>query len=296
MTQDKPESLPAPQTQEATGYAMSQRAAEQCRQIVESTATEIEGKRYVAVSGWQAIAIAHQCVASAGDVETEYDPQGNIKGYKAVGEVRRMSDGVAIARGEGFVGVDEAVWFGGKRGQKTYYPRPAYAIRAMAQTRAISRACRSAFAHVVVMINRNLSTTPAEEMETLSVESQPGAATPTMKSMKEEASEISQSQGHPPGARSQGARRRAGEPLRPAEIQAKKKAQVEAAVEWLDEHLPAVRLMSQEEIGNWEKEEAIAPRLHAMKQGYEEQPGFEHLGPAYERYLNELELIRKPVL
>jgi hypothetical protein len=42
--------------------------------------------------------------------------------------------------------------------------RPTYAKRAMCQTRAISRACRSAFAHVVVLIDRNLSTTPAEEV------------------------------------------------------------------------------------------------------------------------------------
>jgi hypothetical protein len=34
----------------------------------------------------------------------------------------------------------------------------------MAQTRAISRACRSAFAHVVVMMDAGLSTTPAEEV------------------------------------------------------------------------------------------------------------------------------------
>ena len=46
--------------------------------------------------------------------------------------------------------------------------RPLYARRAMAQTRAISRACRSAFAHVVVAMNAgfgtNHSTTPAEEV------------------------------------------------------------------------------------------------------------------------------------
>src|SRR3546814_8677098 len=34
----------------------------------------------------------------------------------------------------------------------------------MAQTRAISRACRSAFAHVVVMMKAGLETTPAEEI------------------------------------------------------------------------------------------------------------------------------------
>ena len=35
----------------------------------------------------------------------------------------------------------------------------------MAQTRAISRVCRSAFAHCVVLIDAELSTTPAEEAE-----------------------------------------------------------------------------------------------------------------------------------
>src|SRR3546814_11290148 len=69
-------------------------------------------------------------------------------------------------------------WFGGtmkawkwgeRRGEKIFYDkempkRAAYAIRAMAQTRAISRACRSAFAHVVVMIDADLATTPAEEV------------------------------------------------------------------------------------------------------------------------------------
>jgi hypothetical protein len=34
----------------------------------------------------------------------------------------------------------------------------------MAQTRAISRVCRSAFAFVVVLIDSDLSTTPAEEI------------------------------------------------------------------------------------------------------------------------------------
>jgi hypothetical protein len=34
----------------------------------------------------------------------------------------------------------------------------------MVQTRAISRACRSAFAHIVVLIDSKLSTTPAEEV------------------------------------------------------------------------------------------------------------------------------------
>src|SRR3546814_17286822 len=87
-----------------------------------------------------------------------------------------MSDGQVIAVAEGFVGEDEPTWFGGtkkawkwgeRRGEKIFYDkempkRADYAIRAMAQTRAISRACRSAFAHVVVMNDADIATTPAE--------------------------------------------------------------------------------------------------------------------------------------
>jgi hypothetical protein len=48
--------------------------------------------------------------------------------------------------------------------EKTWGNREEYAQRAMAQTRAISRACRSAFAFVVTMMDAGLETTPAEEV------------------------------------------------------------------------------------------------------------------------------------
>lgn len=124
-----------------------------CGEIVKRTAQDIQGKKYVKVEGWQSIAVAYGCVASSRDVEKV---QGGIR---AVGEVRRMSDGILIATAEGFVGDDEKMW----------QSRPEYARRAMAQTRAISRACRSAFAFVVTMIDGSLSTTPAEEMDGLDV-------------------------------------------------------------------------------------------------------------------------------
>lgn len=127
-----------------------------CGEIVKRTAQNIQGRKYVKVEGWQSIAVAYGCVASSKDVEKV---EGGIK---AVGEVRRMSDGVLIATAEGFVGDDE----------KTWQSRPEYARRAMAQTRAISRACRSAFAFVVTMIDNTLSTTPAEEMDGLDAPSQ----------------------------------------------------------------------------------------------------------------------------
>jgi hypothetical protein len=129
-------------------FRQSTDAAGMCREIVLKTARKIQGRQYVQVEGWQSIAIAHGCVASASQVEKV------AGGCRALGVVRRMDTGQIIAESEGFVGDDESMWA----------KRPEYARRAMAQTRAISRACRAAFAHVVVMMNAGLSTTPAEEV------------------------------------------------------------------------------------------------------------------------------------
>jgi hypothetical protein len=140
-------------------YRASTDAAAICRDMVIASATTIQGRKFVGVEGWMAVAIAHGCVASARDVEKV---EG---GVRAIGEIRRMSDGKVIAEAEGFVGEDEETWYGGTNKYGKVLPkRNDYAIRAMAQTRAISRACRSAFAHVIVMMNAGLSTTPAEEV------------------------------------------------------------------------------------------------------------------------------------
>jgi hypothetical protein len=143
-----------------------------CKDIVHQTAQSIGGRKYVRVEGWQAIATAHGCVASARDVE-------KIEGgWRAIGEVRRMDTGSVIATAEGFLGTDEPVWA----------KRPEYAKRAMAQTRAISRACRSAFAHVVVLIGGGLETTPAEEVpaEGFSDSPRPAPAPRQVPRLKEE--------------------------------------------------------------------------------------------------------------
>jgi len=145
-------------------------AAGVCGAIVQKTAQSIQGRKYVRVEGWQAIANAFGCTIGARDVE-------EVKGgVRAIGEVRRVSDGVVIATGEGFVGEDEATWYGGVVNGRTLPKRATFAIRAMAQTRAISRAGRSAFAFVVTLIDGGLETTPAEEMDALTgevVESKP---------------------------------------------------------------------------------------------------------------------------
>lgn len=140
-----------------------------CREIVTKTAQTIQGRKYVRVEGWQAIAVAYGLVASSRDVEVVPG------GVRAIGEVRRMGDGAIVSTAEGFVGEDEPTWFGGKLNGKELPPRAMYAIRAMAQTRAISRACRGALSFVVTLIDSGLSTTPAEEMEGVTVE---GSTTP----------------------------------------------------------------------------------------------------------------------
>jgi hypothetical protein len=119
-----------------------------CKEIVTRTSIKIQNRKYVPVEGWMAIATAHGCNLSATDVK---QVEGGIS---ARGIVRRISDGITLGEAEGFVGDDE----------KTWSNRPLFARRAMAQTRAMSRAARSVFAHVVVLMDAGLETTPAEEM------------------------------------------------------------------------------------------------------------------------------------
>ena len=119
-----------------------------CKEIVSRTSIKIQNRKYVPVEGWMAIATAHGCNLSATDVKAV---EGGIS---ARGIVRRISDGLILGEAEGFVGDDE----------KTWSNRPLFARRAMAQTRAMSRAARSVFAHVVVLMDAGLETTPAEEM------------------------------------------------------------------------------------------------------------------------------------
>ena len=119
-----------------------------CKQIVTRTSIKIQNRKYVPVEGWMAIATAHGCNLSATDVKAADG------GISARGIVRRISDGITLGEAEGFVGDDE----------KTWSNRPMFARRAMAQTRAMSRAARSVFAHVVVLMDCGLETTPAEEM------------------------------------------------------------------------------------------------------------------------------------
>jgi hypothetical protein len=132
----------------AAEYRRATDVAGVCKDIVTKTAVRIAGRNYVKVEGWLAIATAHGCVASS------ERPARIEDGYEARGVLRRLSDGALIAEAWGFVGDDERMWAG----------RHLFARKAMCQTRALSRVCRSAFSHVVVLMDAGLETTPAEEM------------------------------------------------------------------------------------------------------------------------------------
>ncbi len=169
---DESENLPqvVPQTNPANAIMLAGKAADACRQIVNQTAITIQGKKYVPVEGWQSIANVMGFFISADESAREYNPKGEMIGWKAKGYVRDRQ-GVIIGTGEGFVGLDEK----DSKGRLTWGARAEYAGRAMAQTRAQSRAGRAVFAFIVTMIG-GLKTTPAEEMSASDIDPEPEAS------------------------------------------------------------------------------------------------------------------------
>lgn len=129
-----------------------------CCEVVERTAIEIGGKKHIPIEGWQTIAIAHNCFTWGG--EPRFVEINGVQGFEADGMARLPDGSIITAKGAGFVGSDEV----DRNGSATWGSRPIYAQRAMAQTRAASRVSRSLFAHVVMLMNKGLSTTPAEEV------------------------------------------------------------------------------------------------------------------------------------
>ena len=121
-----------------------------CRAAILKNSIQLRGKKYITIEGWQTL-------ARGGDLSPRIDEVEELENgdMRAVCSLIRLSDGAMISRAEGYVGVDEPTWAS----------RPRHARRAMAQTRAISRACRSGLGWVVPLMDGSLSTTPAEEMD-----------------------------------------------------------------------------------------------------------------------------------
>ena len=132
-----------------------QATANACRAIVMQCSMQLQGRRYIKAEGWQALAASCGYSPRIGTVEELSN--GDIR---AVCDLVRLSDGEIVASAEGYLGVDESTWA----------RRPRYARRAMAQTRATSRACRSALAWIVPLLDAGLETTPAEEIPHAEIE------------------------------------------------------------------------------------------------------------------------------
>ena len=121
-----------------------------CRAAVLKSSIQLRVKKYITLEGWQALAVG-------GDLSPRIDESEELANgdMRAVCSLIRLSDGAIMSRAVGYVGLDEPMWAS----------RPRHARHAMAQSRAMSRACRSGLGWVVPLMDGSLSTTPAEEMD-----------------------------------------------------------------------------------------------------------------------------------
>ena len=107
------------------------------------------GKKYVFVDGWTTLARLYNYMP---DIEST-ERLDDVQGYGYVAHARLMNEaGQVVSRAEASATTTEARWAGSDD----------YAIRSMAQTRAISKVCRVALSWVMVLAG--FQGTPAEEM------------------------------------------------------------------------------------------------------------------------------------
>lgn len=105
------------------------------------------GKPHVFVEGWTFLASQFGLIP---EVEWTRELED---GWEARAALRRMSDGQIVSHADAECRREESNW----------KKRDSYAIRSMAQTRAVSKVCRISLSSVMVMAG--FSATPAEEMD-----------------------------------------------------------------------------------------------------------------------------------
>jgi hypothetical protein len=111
--------------------------------------TRIQGKDYVLVEGWTLL--AQMMGHTVGTERTEPVEAGEDRGFVAHAIVKDQHGNV-VGSADGYCMRSESAWS----------RRPAYALAAMAQTRATSRALRQRFGYVIRLAG--YEATPAEEM------------------------------------------------------------------------------------------------------------------------------------
>ena len=117
-------------------------------------ASNIQGKSYVRCEGWTTLAA--MLGVTPHEVNVVEAPEGV---FTATVELRRLSDGGAVARASAECGAPDEV---DRKGQPLWASRARYARRSMALTRATAKACRLAFSWVMVLAG--YEATPAEEI------------------------------------------------------------------------------------------------------------------------------------
>lgn len=150
------------------------RAAKALQRVVESNknAVLIGGKQYLTFECWQTIGEFYRYGVKVHSAEgTEID---GVKGFKARADVIDLGTGTIVGGAESFCMRDEERWAS----------RPSFQLASMAQTRAGSKALRTRLAWVAVLAG--YESTPAEEMDGISVHTEKPKRTYPRKKVEEE--------------------------------------------------------------------------------------------------------------
>ncbi|GIW05190.1 MAG: hypothetical protein KatS3mg059_1810 [Thermomicrobiales bacterium] len=137
---------------------MLARVVEDCRLVVEFR-TRAGVSRHIRIEGWLTLC------AMLGIAPREVSVEERDGIYTATVELVRITDGAVIARASAECGAPDEL---DRHGQPIWASRPRFQRRAMAITRATSRACRIALGWIPVLAG--YSGTPAEEMDLVTVE------------------------------------------------------------------------------------------------------------------------------
>jgi hypothetical protein len=139
--------------------------ADTCSKIIIETKlfTEIKGKKYVHCEGWTTMGAMLGLFSHIIDVEDLSDPANEIKRYCAKAEIKTI-DGRVVSKAESECSSDEGTRGKNKYGEdnKGKSEWEDYALRSMAETRAISKAMRICLGWIMKIANYEM--TSAEEI------------------------------------------------------------------------------------------------------------------------------------
>jgi hypothetical protein len=119
--------------------------------VEQGLSTRIQGREHINVEGWQLVLALNNTVPVIKSSGRIVNSEGEIVGYEAECELR---DGnLVVGSGYGMCTRDERTWA----------KRDDYALRSMAETRAIGKACRNRFGFLAKIAE--FEATPQEEMQ-----------------------------------------------------------------------------------------------------------------------------------